>query len=221
MRTAPSRTLRTSIVTAALAGALLVPATGSAFAAPVTAAAAPQAAPHCDSGLKQVDMGAGVRAELRVTANGPIASLISDPQGRAFATLYRTEPSLPDSAGITARIVNPSSSKPVFEWKTQGGGMPVGRISFPAFPEGCKPKYSFTDGTAAPKPKPKPTTTAKPQPSGQTKVVPKGPVAAGAELPVETAADSDNSTTLAAGAGLVAILAALGTVAVRRRRHQG
>lgn len=219
MRTAPSRAVRTSIVTAALAGALLVPATGAAFAAPSTAAAAPQAAPHCDSGLKPVDMGAGVRAELRVTANGPIASLISDPQGRAFATLYRTEPSLPDSAGITARIVNPSSSKPVFEWKTQGGGMPVGRISFPAFPEGCKPKYSFTDGTAAPKPKP---TTAKPQPSGQTKVVPKGPVAAGAELPVETAADSDNSTTLAAGAGLVAAFGALGaSVVLRRRRAQG
>uniref|UniRef100_A0AAU2JUT7 Gram-positive cocci surface proteins LPxTG domain-containing protein n=1 Tax=Streptomyces sp. NBC_00049 TaxID=2903617 RepID=A0AAU2JUT7_9ACTN len=186
----------------------------------------------CRSELKQVDMGAGVMAELRVAEYGPVASLTSASDGgRAWATLSRKEPSLPESAGIVARIVNPSSATPVFEWKTQGGPMPTGRASFPAFPKGCKPNYEFTnDEKAQPPvtPKPKPSTTAsapadkKAQNAGQTTVVPKGPVAAGAELPVETVSDADNTTTVAAGAGLMAVFGALGaSVVLRRRRAQG
>lgn len=215
MRTA--RALRTSIAAAALAGAVLIPTAGSAFAAPAPGGKS------CDSGLKRQEMGAGVWAELRVTASGPVASVISDPQGRAFATLYRNEPSLPESAGIVARIVNPSSSKPVFEWKTQGGDMPLGRTSFPAFPEGCKPNYTFSDAAPS-KPKPSASTPApaKTQTAGQTKVVPKGPVAAGAEIPAAAAEEADNSTTVAAGAGLVAVFGALGaSVVLRRRRNHG
>ncbi|MFE9633746.1 hypothetical protein [Streptomyces sp. NPDC006463] len=178
---------------------------------------AAEAGADCRSGLKGQPMGGGMRAELRVTENGPQASLIADPDGRAFATLYRTEPSLPESAGIIARIVNPSSATPVFEWKTEGGNSTVGRTSFPAFPKGCKPNYKFTDD----KPVTKPTTPAptKPQTAGQTTVVPKGPVAAGAELPAETASGAGGTATMAAGAGLIAAFGALGASVVLRRRR--
>ncbi|MFF3212207.1 hypothetical protein ACFYYB_16260 [Streptomyces sp. NPDC002886] len=176
----------------------------------------------CRSGLKQVDMGAGVIAELRVAEYGPVASLRSASGDAPWATLSRKEPSLPKSAGIMARIVNPSSATPVFEWKTQGGSTPIGRTSFPAFPKGCKPNYEFANDTPPVTPKPKPSTTpAKPKPAPQTVVVPKGPVAAGAELPVETVTDTDNSTTVAAGAGLIAVVGALGAGLFLRRRTQG
>ncbi|MCX4780613.1 hypothetical protein [Streptomyces sp. NBC_01264] len=314
MRTA----LRTSIVTAALAGALLAPAAGAAFAAPAAPAATstkagaspvqkidigdnliafvsntvkegPRAVIHvvedgatrpkplvsldrshtkekiqgtlfalthlesatpllvvatdggteksfplpkgepgvdCRSGLKKVDMGAGVMAELRVAEYGPVATLRTAGDGDApWATLSRKEPSLPQSAGIIARIVNPSSATPVFEWKTQGGDMPMGRTSFPAFPKGCKPDYEFTNDTKPVTPKPKPSASAstpagnKPKPAGQTSVVPKGGVAAGAVVPAEGTSDT---ATVAAGVGLVAAFGALGASAVlRRRRAQG
>ncbi|MGW6692080.1 hypothetical protein [Streptomyces sp. NPDC054961] len=72
------------------------------------------------------------------------------------------------------------------------------------------------------KPTPQPSATpaaAKPQTAGQTSVVPKGSVAAGAEI----AAD-DTTTTAAVGAGLVAIFAGLGTalmIRARRARDHG
>ncbi|MFD0269933.1 hypothetical protein ACFVGY_25735 [Streptomyces sp. NPDC127106] len=53
----------------------------------------------------------------------------------------------------------------------------------------------------------RPATDMKPQTGAQTVVVPQGAVAAGAEIAAE---DTDNSTTLAAGGGLIAILAGLG-----------
>ncbi|MGW7434803.1 hypothetical protein [Streptomyces sp. NPDC054849] len=314
MRTALA--LRTSIVTAALAGAMLIPAAGSAFAAPATAAPhavaasendryegepvyigeglvavlrnkvegpeawirvvgphwkpgdtymvrvvtkldrtlphdtanglsleltkaatahpvlvvtakngstksyplpAGQASTDCRVGPKGQPMGAGVRAELYVTENGPKAVLFRSGDDRGWTTLDRTHPALPGSEGITARIVNPAGATPVLEWKTQGGNSGTGRAPFPAFPQGCKPSYEFTD--AEPPVKPTAPAPVKPQTAGQTTVVPKGPVAAGAELPVETPADADNTATLTAGAALVAAFGALGaSVHLRRRR---
>ncbi len=176
-----------------------------------------QASTDCRVGPKGQPMGAGVRAELFVTENGPKAVLFHSGDDRGWTTLDRTHPALPDSEGIMARIVNPSSATPVLEWKTQGGNSEVGRAAFPAFPKGCRPSYEFTD--TEPVVKPKAPAPAKPQTAGQTTVVPKGPVAAGAELAAETPADADHTATLAAGAALVAAFGALGaSVHLRRRR---
>lgn len=167
-------------------------------------------------------MGAGVRAELYVTENGPKAVLFSSGDDRAWATLDRTHPALPDSEGIIARIVNPGSATPVFEWKTQGGHSGTGRTPFPAFPQGCKPSYEFTGAEPVVKPAAPTPAAAKPQTVGQTTVVPKGPVAAGAELPVAAVAaagDTGKAATWAGGVGLMAAFGALGaSVHLRRRR---
>ncbi|MFD2121984.1 LPXTG cell wall anchor domain-containing protein [Streptomyces cirratus] len=57
----------------------------------------------------------------------------------------------------------------------------------------------------------------KPQTGAQTVVVPQGPVAAGAEIAAE---ETGNATTVAAGAGLAAVLAAVGAAFLIRRRAQ-
>ncbi|MEV6576908.1 hypothetical protein AB0M92_01925 [Streptomyces sp. NPDC051582] len=176
--------------------------------------------------VKSQNIGAGMSAKLSMSPDGPRAELWVAGEDTAWRILDRGFPALPESAGIIARIVNPSGAAPGFEWKTQGGGTPLGRTSFPALPKGCKPNYEVTEDRATdkPAPKPAPTVTAaaepvvdvKPQGGAQTVVVPQGGVAAGAELAAE---DTDDSTTVAAGAGLVAILAGLGTALLARRRR--
>ncbi|KOU21185.1 hypothetical protein ADK52_25020 [Streptomyces sp. WM6372] len=180
------------------------------------------------SAEKSQDIGAGMSAKLFMSPDGPRAELWVAGEDTAWRLLDRGYPALPESAGIIARIVNPSGAAPGFEWKTQGGGTPLGRTSFPALPKGCKPNYKVTEDQATdkPAPKPEPTVTVsakpvvdvKPQGGAQTVVVPKGGVAAGAELAAE---DTDNSTTVAAGAGLVAIFAGLGVALLARGRRAG
>ncbi|MFE9933596.1 hypothetical protein [Streptomyces sp. NPDC005533] len=185
-----------------------------------------EASTDCRVGPVGQAIGAGMTAELYVSELGPkVVLLEAGDGGRGFDQLDRTHPSLPESAGIIARIVNPSGAKPVFEWKTQGGNDTVGRVAFPAFPKGCKPSYAFTDDKPVTKPStPAPTATpapVRPQTAGQTSVVPKGPVAAGAELPVATGsdtADTADTATLAAGGGLIAAFGALVAGVVLRRR---
>ncbi|MER6203215.1 hypothetical protein ABT234_38345 [Streptomyces sp. NPDC001586] len=195
-------------------------ADGTAKSYPLPAGAA---STDCRVGPVGQEIGAGMTAELYVSELGPKVVLLEAGDGKPFDQLDRTHPSLPESAGIIARIVNPSGAKPVFEWKTQGGNDQVGRVAFPAFPKGCKPSYKFTDDKPVTKPStPAPTSTpapVKPQTAGQTSVVPKGPVAAGAELPVETAAGTDNTATMVAGGGLIAAFGALGASVVLRRRR--
>ncbi|MFI6145241.1 hypothetical protein [Streptomyces sp. NPDC051109] len=184
------------------------------------------------SAEKSQNIGAGMSAKLFMSPDGPRAELWVAGEDTAWRLLDRGFPALPESAGIIARIVNPSGAAPGFEWKTQGGGTPLGRTSFPALPKGCKPNYKVTEDRAAdqPAPKPEPTTgtvsakpvvpvgDVKPQGGAQTVVVPKGAVAAGAELAAE---DTDDSTTVAAGAGLVAIFAWLGVALLARGRRAG
>ncbi|MFJ9544638.1 hypothetical protein [Streptomyces erythrochromogenes] len=183
-----------------------------------------EASTDCRVGPVGQEMGAGMKAELYLSELGPKVLLFeAGDGGRGFAQLDRTHPSLPESAGIIARIVNPSSARPVFEWKTQGGNDTVGRVAFPAFPQGCKPSYAFTDDKPVTKPTtPSPASTpapVKPQTAGQTSVVPKGPVAAGAELPAKAAADTVDTATMTAGAALIAAFGALAASVVLRRRH--
>ncbi|MEV0412068.1 hypothetical protein AB0I68_15030 [Streptomyces sp. NPDC050448] len=182
------------------------------------------------SAEKTQSIGAGMNAKLSMSPDGPRAEIWAAGEDTAFRILDRGFPALPESAGILARIVNPSGAAPVFEYKTQGGDTTLGRTSFPALPKGCKPNYKVTEeqATDKPAPKPQPTATAstkpasaktaadvKPQTGAQTVVVPQGGVAAGAEIAAE---DTDNSITLAAGGGLIAILAVLGAAWTARNR---
>ncbi|MFE7094232.1 hypothetical protein [Streptomyces erythrochromogenes] len=117
-------------------------ADGSATSYPLPAG---EAGTDCRVGPVGQEIGAGMSAELYLSELGPKVLLFEARDGgRGFARLDRTHPSLPDSAGFIARIVNPSGAEPVFEWKTQGGNDTVGRVAFPAFPKGCKPGYAFT-----------------------------------------------------------------------------
>lgn len=169
----------------------------------------------CVSEVKTVRLGEYRSADLTMSSKGPKAYVRNLEGAPAPVTLDRTHPngSNPD----TLRIDNPSGAKPVLRWKYQSGDA-AKTASFPALPKGCKLDYKVTEQGAKPAPKPQP----KPQTGAQTVVVPKGPVAAGAELPVETVADTDNTTTVAAGAGLIAVFGALGaSVFLRRRRAQG
>ncbi|MFE9841116.1 hypothetical protein [Streptomyces goshikiensis] len=184
----------------------------------------------CAADSKIQDIGAGTTAELYMSSDGPKAVLRSSGSDTPWRILDRDFTTLDKSDGIIARIVNPSGSKPVFEWRTQGGGTPLGRTSFPSLPKGCELNHKVTreQTGAGPVAKPSPATTgvtpqtqARTPVQAQTAVVPKGAVAAGAELPVETVADTDDSTTPAAGAGLIAIVTALGAGVLRRRRNHG
>ncbi|MFE9563401.1 hypothetical protein ACFYM0_20085 [Streptomyces sp. NPDC006487] len=169
----------------------------------------------CVSEVKTVRLGEYRAAELTMSPKGPKA-VVNNLEGAPFTvTLDRTHPKSPKTDSV--RIDNPSGAKPVFRWKYQVEETSFKSASFPALPKGCKLDYQTTEEQGS-QPAPKP----KPKPGAQTSVVPKGPVAAGAELPVESIADTDNTTTLAAGAGLVTVFGALGaSVFLRRRRAQG
>ncbi|MFJ4780300.1 hypothetical protein [Streptomyces sp. NPDC088762] len=181
----------------------------------------------CVSGPKRVTLGAGLRAELWMTVDGPKADLYSSGEGGVWEKLDRTHPS--SGPGNTVRIVNPSGAEPLLEWQLEGATGP-GRSSFPDLQPACVRNYQLVESkTTTPPPAPKPSPSAstgsgtssapKAQTAGQTTVVPKGAVAAGAEIAAE---DTDNATTVAAGAGLMAIFGALGaSVVLRRRRVQG
>ncbi|WP_030714296.1 hypothetical protein [Streptomyces sp. NRRL F-2580] len=217
-----AKSLDLELTKAASANPVLVvtAADGNAKSYPLPAG---EAGTDCRVGPVGQDIGAGMTAELYVSELGPKVVLLEAGDGKPFDQLDRTHPSLPESAGIIARIVNPSGAKPVFEWKTQGGNDTVGRVAFPAFPKGCKPSYKFTDDKPVTKPAtPAPTSTpapVKPQTAGQTSVVPKGPVAAGAELPVETVSDTGDTATMVAGGALIAAFGALAASVVLRRRR--
>ncbi|MFI5666911.1 hypothetical protein [Streptomyces sp. NPDC051704] len=111
------------------------------------------------SAEKPQNIGAGMSARLFMSPDGPRAELWVAGEDTAWGLLDRSHPSLPESAGIIARIVDPGGAAPGFEWKTQGGGTPLGRTSFPALPKGCKPDHEATEGRATDKPAPKPAPT--------------------------------------------------------------
>ncbi|MFJ3722351.1 hypothetical protein ACIPYQ_07220 [Streptomyces sp. NPDC090045] len=180
---------------------------------------ATEAPTTCVSEVQQVEAGGGLLVDLTMSSKGPKAVLHnSDPAGSWSQTLDRTHPQGPSDHSV--RIVNPSGAHPFLEWKTQGGNdVPAGKAYFPALPKGCKLDYKVTEGSdGKPAPKPSPSSPAKvqAQTSGQTSVVPKGAVAAGAEIP----ADTSHHTAYAAGAGLVAGLGAFAAAVLLRRRSR-
>ncbi|MFD5143850.1 hypothetical protein [Streptomyces sp. NPDC058401] len=231
MRTA----IRTSIVTAALAGALLAPA-ATAIAAPARAATSVSAVSAVSavatvsansSGNDRyegeiVDLGKGKIAVLRNKSEGPevwIRAVSPDWKpgdgwaGRVLAKLDRTHP-LAVLDGVQYKLTDNGEG---FDIRVLGEGA----STFQQMPKAERTAKPSAKPTA--KPAAKPAVTAKPQ----TAVVPKGPVAAGADFDElgeaagtaqAAAADTDNTITAATGAALVAILAGLGTTFVVRAR---
>ncbi|MFE7551935.1 hypothetical protein [Streptomyces gardneri] len=172
----------------------------------------------------EVGIGAGTKAELTMSPNGPTATLRdigSDKQ--VYTTLDRKHPSLPKSAGIIARIDNPFSATPTLYTKVEGGTAKGATHAFPKMLKGCtlNPlKGTSTPVTGANGTKGNTGTNGNTgvtvNTGGQTSVVPRGGVAAGAELGTESPA---NSTALyATGAGAASLAAAgLGFMVLRRR----
>ncbi|MFF1411724.1 hypothetical protein ACFVX6_18360 [Streptomyces sp. NPDC058289] len=242
MRTALA--LRTSMATAALAGAMLVPAAGSAFAAAPTTATSAAAGANtqapvlnvtsgggteeevtaiCVSGPKRVSLGAGTRAELWTTVDGPKVDLYTSGEEGVWKVLDRKNPAWSKNV----QIINPSGAEPVLRWQLQGGTVKPTTTSFPALQPGCLRNYELVEDKATPPPAPKPTTSApakpKPKPKPQTVVVPKGPVAAGAELGTETT-EGAGAPIAVAGAGVLSaglLLGAAFAVRARRARSRG
>lgn len=163
----------------------------------------------------EVGIGAGTKAELTMSPNGPTATLRdigSDKQ--VYTTLDRKHPSLPKSAGIVARIDNPFSATPTLYTKVEGGTAKGATHAFPKMLKGCT--LNPVKGTSTPVTGTNGNTGITANTGGQTSVVPRGGVAAGAELGTETSASS--TALYATGAGAASLAAAgLGFMVLRRR----
>ncbi|WP_086831820.1 hypothetical protein [Streptomyces sp. NRRL B-24572] len=160
---------------------------------------------------KVVGIGAGTRAELFMTRQGPVAEFSTAGEDRVFAMVDRTHPSLPESVGIIARIVDPKSATPSLYTKVEGGTAKGSTHAFPKLPKGCSFEVPIENakGTGAGT-----TGTGTTTHTGQTSVIPQGGVAAGAEF----AAEGDSTALIAVGAGAASLAAAgLGFVVLRRR----
>lgn len=197
--------LGAAVAAAAVAGAFLGPAV--AFAAP--AAAAATAADRCTVTV-QDSIGAGIGVSMTMGPKGPSVTFADGPGTPLddLGTLNRKRPKLPASAGIHAEILSPYGPTPKLRAKTQGGGAGYGVLSFPELPGGCVLEGS--GATAKPNAKPTPPATG----TGQTAVVPKGPVAAGAEF---GAVRDERNALLAGGAAAAAGAGVVGYGLLRRR----
>ncbi|WP_412077016.1 hypothetical protein ACLF6K_18425 [Streptomyces xanthophaeus] len=192
---------------------------------------------ECRSEPVRKILGRGLEAILTTSPNGPSAELLRPASDEVWKTLDRANPALPEGES-EIRILNANSAKPVLEWHVQNGA-PVGHAAFPELPKGCSYHYTLQKPTEKPRPEtpvshepsakptvaPSATPSATPsstpaapkqQTAGQTSVVPKGGVAAGAEIATQ---DTDDSTTALAGTGLAAILAGLGAFVLLRGRR--
>ncbi|MDD9378422.1 hypothetical protein M8Z33_17525 [Streptomyces sp. ZAF1911] len=243
MRTA----LRTSIVTAALAGALLAPA-ATAIAAPAAQAVTAVTSTSVLSGNPSTDD--RYDGETVLVAKGRIAVLRNAAEGPEV-WIRAVSPDWKPGDGWAGRVLaklDPTHKRAVIEGieydlRKVEAGQDKNRygLNVHVLGEGASNGwYLLPKATPATKPAPKPTTkpaeqsVAKPAAKPQTAVVPKGPVAAGAELTdgsdatddaeasestQTAAADTDDTTTAATGAALIAIFAGLGTtLAVRARK---
>ncbi|MGW7451737.1 hypothetical protein [Streptomyces sp. NPDC054787] len=193
------------------------------FPLPVAGGGGDQGA-ACVSGTVRLSLGGGLLGDLRTTPDGPEVQLVDGATGNAYKQLTRTSPALEKGDRTGARIVNPGSAEPQLRYDSPGGQSPVETARFPELPEGCRFTYAFKDEAPVPQPTAEPTaaptasavpSAPKAQTAGQTTVVPRGGVAAGAELPAE---DRDDTTTALAGTGLVAIFAGIGAALLLRRR---
>ncbi|MCY0934266.1 hypothetical protein [Streptomyces sp. H34-S4] len=243
MRTA----LRTSIVTAALAAALLAPA-ATALAAPAQTATAvtstsavPTSTPAGTPGNDRYD------GEIHQVADGRIAVLRNESEGPEV-WIRAVAPDWKPGDGWAGRVLakldathkrtvidgieydlkkiedGPHQGRWLLTVRVLGEGAANGTYFLPKATPTTKPSAKPTTKPAVkPANKPATQTAAKPavKPAADTKpqtaVVPKGPVAAGAELAIQDSGDS--TVTTATGAALIAILGALGaTLTIRNRK---
>ncbi|MFF9069108.1 hypothetical protein ACF09E_27495 [Streptomyces sp. NPDC014891] len=172
---------------------------------------------------RTVDIGAGTKAELFMTRQGPLAefSTVDDNgEDRVFAMVDRAHPSLPKSVGIVGRIIAPASATPSLFTQVEGGAGAKGAThAFPKLPKGCTSETTPADdstgttGSAGTNGTTGSSGTGITTNTGQTSVIPRGAVAAGAEL----GTGNDGTALLAAGAGASLAAAGLGFVVLRRR----
>ncbi|RCH64256.1 hypothetical protein DT019_34280 [Streptomyces sp. SDr-06] len=155
----------------------------------------------------------GVSLRLSNGPAGPVAELFDATNGKTLDILTTV-----NRTGLSggARIKDADDPKtPQFQMRVIGGQIPWEGINFPKPPTNCGDKAAPAPATAA---KPAaPITAAQPASfanhASQTAVVPKGPVAAGAE----TANNTGDHTPLIAGGAGAAALGAAGFAALRRR----
>ncbi|WHM37665.1 hypothetical protein [Streptomyces sp. BPTC-684] len=148
--------------------------------------------------------GAGSSVKLTNGPTGPKAQLRYG--SKVLATADRAHPASPD---MGVKIVDANTAAPQLGQRTQGGNTPYRMSAFPSLPKGC--------ATATPA---KTTTTPAPAPSAHTagsQTVPKGGVAAGAEVKEQ----GGDRTALYAGGTGAAALGAAGFTLLRRRRAAG
>ncbi|MFD8415722.1 hypothetical protein ACFV2Q_28870 [Streptomyces sp. NPDC059650] len=166
-------------------------------------------------------VGKGRIAVLRNDAEGPevwIRAVADDWKpadgraGRVLATLTLSSPHAVVD-GTDYKLAKTDAGRYGLTVRVQGEGA----ADFYLLPEATRSTKTVATTTVAVKSVAdvKPAADVKPQTAAQTVVVPQGAVAAGAEIAAE---DTDDSTTLAAGGSLVAILAGLGAAWAARNR---
>ncbi|MFG2722396.1 hypothetical protein ACGFW5_29510 [Streptomyces sp. NPDC048416] len=156
-------------------------------------------------------IGAGTAAVLTMSPNGPKVTFQDGPGTPvpSLGTLDRKHPKLPASAGIYAEILNPYGTAPQLKSKVEGGaGSQYAIQNFPKLPKGC----TLNGATPAKTPS-VPSSAPSVNTAGQTSVVPKGAVAAGAEFKEQ----SSDTPALAAGAAGLVLVGGAGYTVLRRR----
>ncbi|MGV9290726.1 hypothetical protein [Streptomyces sp. NPDC003719] len=145
----------------------------------------------------------GWTIDLTNSTDGPTA-VLKDATGKTWATVDRAHP---EDLTNGLRIKDADTAAPLLLDRSQGDPAPWRTTPFPTLPDDC----TTTDGGAGTTPSTQPSTG-----STQTRVVPAGGVAAGAE-----STEGTDTVLLAGGATLsAAALAGLAFV-VRRRRGIG
>ncbi|MCX5385243.1 hypothetical protein [Streptomyces sp. NBC_00083] len=146
--------------------------------------------------------GAGDSVKLTNSPQGPKAVL----RDTRFKTVSTVDRAHPNDKALGVIIDGANTSTPRLGQRTQGG-TPYGYTAFPKLPAGC------VNTTPAKTAASLPAANTPAQNAGQTTVVPKGAVAAGAEFQQ----DGNDKGVLIGGAAAVAAAGAVGFVAVRRR----
>ncbi|CAM5404064.1 hypothetical protein STANM337S_02105 [Streptomyces tanashiensis] len=141
---------------------------------------------------------------------GPSA-VLKDEKGKPIVTVDRAHAA---DLGMGLTIKGANTATPQLGQRTQGGDTPYLWTAFPKLPKGCEKDAAPAPAPSVTTPAPAGNTGTTVNNGGQTSVVPKGGVAAGAEI----AAEGDSTALIAAGAGAASLAAAgLGFVVLRRR----
>ncbi|MDF9814489.1 hypothetical protein [Streptomyces sp. SPB162] len=137
-------------------------------------------------------------------SNGPSGpkAVMKDQKGKSVETVDRNH-----VTSNSMRIIGAGGTSPRFEQNNQGGGHPWTKAAFPALPKSCV--KTTTTGTTTT------GTTTNTTSGGQTKTLPKGSVAAGAE---NVTAKDNSALIVAGGVAGAAGVAGLGVLVLRRRR---